>query len=253
MKPLVTLFLLLVAAGAGAHEDERLLQMIERLEARVTHLERQLGVQAGSTTQASATVAAASKAPASATPVAEAAAGGKLLTRYWLSKSTPFAGEPQAPLREGHMLPAAVFELDPKYYGERSGGLFDRHHDPSRYPVAALAIEGALLLPRGGEYRLVVKPTPPREVGGGGNVKVGVDIYVGGERRFSLSPTSKLAAHEMPIELPAGRQPLRIEIVSQSPGFGPAPTRTKVFIGLQPQGAIAPEPISKYLVPGGPQ
>lgn len=253
MKPLVTLFLLLVAAGAAAHEDKRLLQMIEQLEARVTHLERQLGVQAGSTTEASATVAAASKVPTSAAPVAEAAAGGKVLTRYWLSKSTPFAGEPQAPLREGYMVPGDVIELDPKYYGERPGGLFDRHHDPSRYPVAAVAIEGTLLLPSDGEYRLVVKPTPPREVGGSGNVKVGVDIYVGGERRFSLPPASKLAAHELALELPAGRQPLRIEIVSQSPGFGPAPTRTKVFIGLQLQGAIAPEPISKYLAPDGPQ
>lgn len=249
MKPLVTLFLLLVAAGAAAHEDERLLQMIERLDARVADLERQPGVRKGDATQASAAAAAADQAQSPA----DAADGGKLLTRYWLSKSTPFAGEPQAPLREGYMVPGALFELDPKYYGERAGGLFDRHHDPSRYPVAAVAIEGALLLPSGGEYRLVVKPTPPREVGGGGNVKVGVDIYVGGERRFSLPPTSKLAAHELALELPAGRQPLRIEIVSQSPGFGPAPTRTKVFIGLQPQGAIAPEPISTYLVQDGSQ
>lgn len=244
----LALLLLLVPPAVAAHNDEHVLEIIERLEARVEQLEKRLGIQAAPDMSHPEMASASGDGALRESVATDVTHSGVVSTRYWLSKTSPFEGKVQKPLREGLMALASLITLDPKHYGEKSSGLFDPHLDPSRFQVAALSIEGELLIKAGGSYRLVVKPTPPREVGGSGNVEVAVDVFVAGDRLFSMPPSPSLIARHKEITLPAGHLPLRIEIVSRSPGFGPSPTRSKVFIGLQAEEAIAPVPLNQYLV-----
>lgn len=248
----LTLFFLLFSGVVAAHDDESALKAIERLESRIERLEMRLGVQPDPEAPASTTEAVVpDRRERQAPEVAEAISPGLVSTRYWLLKTSPFEGETQTPLREGEMTLSEIIDLEPKHYGQESGGIFNPYLDPSRFPVAAVSIDGHLYIEKQGRYRLVIKPNPPREVGGAGNVQVSVDVTVAGERLFSLPPSASLVTREKEVVLPAGRLPLRVEVVSRSPGFGPSPTRAKVFIGLQAYGAIAPVPISSYVAPVG--
>lgn len=219
---------MLFPALVAAADEALLLERIERLEARIELLEQRLGADA---------------------PAEESERSGMVRTRYWLAQQSPFEDGAPRPLREGVMPLARIITLDPAAYGVEGGGLFSSYKDPSRFPVAALAIEGELLIKAAGRYRLVVKATPPREVGGAGNVEVGAALSLDGETVINLPPSLTLATRDKEITLPAGRVPLRLELLARSPGFGPSPTRTQVFIGLQAEGAIRPAPLSDFLAP----
>jgi hypothetical protein len=152
---------------AADTEIEALQQMIERLEQRIERLEAHSGLAA----------AADDKSRAEAVPRAgnklNAQGAARLMTRYWLSQQSAF-DPAEAPLREGRMALTMPIKLTPQHYGHSSAGLFDQHKDPSVYPLAVLEITGTLQLPVSGDYLLVVKPTPPREVGGAGNVQLSI-------------------------------------------------------------------------------
>lgn len=235
MMIVLILFLLLISADAMAHEDARLLQEIEQLKVRVERLEQQLG------------------ATDVAQPVEEvaqpaAARSGVASARYWLSSDPEFNWKSEPPLREGMTQLGEDIRFSPDVYGYQRSGLFDNHYNASSYPVAAVLIEGELMFHRGGTYTLTVKPTPPREVGGSGNTSVAIEIYVAGKRVLSQPFSTSLAAHQAELNISAGRQPLKIEIIARSPGFGPSPTKTLVKVSLQAEGEIAPRPLSDYLV-----
>jgi hypothetical protein len=217
-----------------AEGDEQLWQAIEQLKMRIDRLEAKNGI------------AEEPKQPAPAEKSA-ATASGKVYTRYWLSKNAAFDGKSEQPMREGLMLLDSVIKLDPEIYGYKSRGFFDDHNDPSLFPVAAVSIEGELDIRQGGLYQLVVKPTPPREVGGAGNVEVSLEVTIGDDKVFTMPFSIKLASHEKEVRIKAGRQPFRVKVLARSPGFGPSPTRAKVYIGLQAKGEITPNPIGFYL------
>lgn len=233
----IVLLLLITTASVTvfAEGDKQLWQAIEELKMRIEQLEAKAGV---------------AEEPKKAAPAENlsSTASGKVYTRYWLSKNAAFDGKSEEPMREGLMLLDSVIKLDPQLYGYKSKGFFDDHNDPSLFPVAAVSIEGELDIKQGGLYQLVVKPTPPREVGGAGNVEVSIEVAIGGEKLLTMPFSIKLASHQKEVRIKAGRQPLRIKILARSPGIGPSPTRTRVYIGLQAEGEITSYPIKSYLV-----
>lgn len=228
----------LVSLAADA-DIERLQQMIERLEQRIDRLEAQSGI-----------IEAADQKDRSE-PAADLQneiklnRSAQIMTRYWLSQQSVF--DPvESPLREGRMALTMPIKLKPQHYGYRSAGMFDQYKDPSVYPLAVLIINGTLQLPAG-DYLLVAKPTPPREVGGAGNVQVAIELRIGGELVYQMPYSKSLASRQHPLTLPGGTQPVELRISARSPGFGPSPTGTEVYLGLQAEGEISPTPLSVYL------
>lgn len=234
--------LLMFSTSVMAHDDQRLWETIEQLKQRIERLEKKAGLADKSQPSEDGQTAASAGT--------EMAASAAAFSRYWLSPNSDFEASAEAPLREGLMALGPVIKLNPEDYGYRYSGFFDERSDPSRYPVAAVSIEGELLIAQSGTYQLVIKPTPPREVGGAGNVEIAVEISIGGENVLKLPFSDSLATQQKEIEIMAGRQPLKINIVARSPGFGPSPTRALVYIGLQAGNDIASSPIKFYLVPG---
>lgn len=238
IRIILLLLLSTTALGATAQDDKQLWDAIEKLKMRIERLESEAGLADG---QKKTAVAEKIRSNTSA----------MVFTRYWLSKNAAFDGRSEAPLREGLMSLDSMIKLKPELYGYKSSGLFDERTDPSIFPVAAVSIEGVLMIENSGLYQLIIKPTPPREVGGAGNVEVSVEVSIGGEKLFIMPFSKSLASQQKEISITAGRQPLLVKILARSPGFGPSPTRTEVYIGLQTAGEIAPLPIMSYLAGGG--
>lgn len=228
-KRLVLLFMALPLAAYG-HDEGQLQQRLDELEIRVKNLEQRLLV--------------------SDTRPKEAEFGYAEVN-YWLGKSSAFEGKAEAPLRSGRMKLGNDILLRPAEYGDSksSASAFSDSTDPSLYPVVSLSVEGLLRMPSAAEYTMTFKPTPPREVGGAGNVQLAFKLYLADKLVFSQAYSSTLAPSSMTVALADGDTPLRMEIIAKSPGFGPSPTRGRVFIGLQGPGAVKPEPISKFLLP----
>lgn len=226
---LLLLFMVLPLAAYG-HDEGQLQQRLGELELRVKNLEQRLLV--------------------SETRPKEVEFGYADV-KYWLGKSSAFKGKVEAALRSGRMKLGDDILLRPKEYGdsESSASAFPESTDPSLYPVVSLSIEGLLRLPQAADYTFTLKPTPPREVGGSGNVQLAFNLYLADKLVFSQDYSSTLAPSSKTVALEAGDIPLRMEVIAQSPGFGPSPTRGRVFVGLQGPGAIKPEPISKFLLP----
>lgn len=244
MRPkLLSGFLLLALSfsiQAADTDTERLQQMIERLEQRIERLEAHSGITASDNQQKPAVPLQNSQRDNGISR------DNRLMTRYWLSQQSEFdPAEP--PLREGRMALTMPIKLTPQHYGHSSAGLFDQHKDPSMYPLAALIITGTLQLPKSGDYLLVVKPTPPREVGGAGNVQVSIELRIGGELVYRMPYSKSLASRQQQLRLQGGAQSVELRILARSPGFGPSPTGTEVYLGLQAEGEISPTPISAYL------
>jgi len=218
----IIIFLLLssIPLVSLAVDDEQMWREIEQLKQRIERLEAEAGIVG---------VEKEAAAVEQSLPVKS----GKVYTRYWLSKNAAFDSRTEAPMREGLMSLEEVIKLDPKVYGYKSSVFFDKHDDPSLFPVAAVSIEGELEIRRSGSYQLTIKPTPPREVGGAGNVEVYLEVAIGDEKPFTMPFSKKLASQNKEVRLKAGRQPLSIKVLARSPGFGPSPTRTHVYIGLQ--------------------
>lgn len=237
----IVLLLFFSTSSVMAEDDQRLWEAIEQLKQRIERLETNAGLADKSLPAEAAQTAAIDNS--------EMAASATAFSRYWLSPNSDFDASAEAPLREGRMPLGPVIKLNPEDYGYRYSGFFDERSDPSRYPVAAVSIEGELMIAQSGPYQLIIKPTPPREVGGAGNVEIAVEISIGGENMLALAFTDSLSTQQKEIEIMAGRQPLKINIVARSPGFGPSPTRSLVYVGLQAENDIASSPIKSYLVP----
>lgn len=231
------MLLLLFSTTAMAQDDQRLWETIEQLKQRIERLEANAGLVDNPRKKVTA-------------ESSEMAALATVLTRYWLSENSAFEASAEAPIREGLMPLGSVIKLNPGYYGHTSNGYFDERTDPSRYPVAAVSIEGALMIEQSGLYQLIIKPTPPREVGGAGNVEMSIEVSIDGKKVFTLPYSDSLASQQKEVKIMAGRQPLKINVLARSPGFGPSPTRAIVYIGLQSESDIASSPIKSYLVLG---
>jgi len=228
------------ASLAADTDTERLQQVIERLEQRIERLEVHNGIATPQGNQGQHESAQHIRN--------KSHAGGstRLSTRYWLLQQSVFdPAEP--PLREGLMALTMPIKLTPQHYGQRSSGMFDQHKDPSVYPLAVVAITGTLQLPQTGDYLLVIKPTPPREVGGAGNVQVSIELRIGDELVYQMPYSKSLASRQKQLKLQGSAQPVELRILSRSPGFGPSPTGSEVYLGLQAEGEISPTPISAYL------
>ncbi len=231
---LVALLAVLTLPGSVlAHEDAALRQALQRLEARVQLLEARVGATPGS---------------APAEPAPARAARGEVAVRYWLGRDDPFTTEPTPPvLRQGRHTLAAQFELSPAHFGHQSSGVFDPLQDSSSYPLAALAIDAQLHVAASGDYQLVLHATPPREVGGAGQVSVALALWLDGVEVARLAPSSGLAPRSVPLQLSAGSSRLRLTLVARSPGFGPSPTQTRIEIGLRGVDALTPTPLAQLL------
>jgi hypothetical protein len=234
LRIVCVLLLTTVSLAAFAEDGEQLWQAIEQLQMRIERLEAKTGI-------------AVEQNETAPVDKHETMTAGKVYTRYWLSKNARFDENSEAPVQQGLMSLGKTIKLDPKIYGYNSSGFFDRHKDPSLFPVAAVIIEGELDIKQGGIYQLTVKPTPPREVGGAGNVEVSVEVALDGDKLFTMPFSKSLASHQNEVRIKAGRQPFRIRIVARSPGFGPSPTRTVVYIGLQAEAEITSYPVNAYL------
>ena len=235
----VVCFLLLttVSMASVAENDEQVRQEIEQLKLRIEQLE----AEAGSADEQKE--AAPAEKPVNTAPA-------KVYTRYWLSKNQTFDEKSEPPMLEGLMSLDAEIKLNPKKYGYKSRWFFDKHKDPSLYPVAAISIEGELDIKQSGKYQLTVKPTPPREVGGAGNVEISIEITIDGKMVFSMPFSKRLASQLKEVQIRSGRQPFQIKILARSPGFGPSPTKAAVYIGLQSEEEITSQPINTYLAIG---
>jgi hypothetical protein len=228
MKILIVFLLLLLPTLVSAQDNQQLINRIEQLEARIQRLESKLGLDAENQQQQ------------------QQQAQGLVSARYWISPDADFEQLP--PLRQGLMTLPQTISLAPAQFGYQSEGMFDEIKDVSRNPVVAAYIDGTLKIEKSANYQLMVKPTPPREVGGSGNVKLSVRIRLDDKQVLNLPASSRLSPSQQQIWLQAGNIPIHIEIVAQSPGFGPSPSGSKVFIGLQSADAISPVPISNLLV-----
>ncbi|MCW9089063.1 MAG: hypothetical protein OQK54_06000 [Gammaproteobacteria bacterium] len=213
-------------------------QKIEQLERRIEALEKHT---LGQSVQPEKTTVAAA-------PVQEQ---GYARVNYWLGRDAAFGDNATAPLAQGKMRLDSEILLRPQLYvsDKNTGGVFSEYHDSSLYPVASLQIEGVLDMPQAGDYTLTIKATPPREVGGSGNVKMAVRLYLDGELIYTRPYSSSLSPSTETIPLAAGETTLRLEVVALSPGFGPSPTRARLFVGLHGSDAVSPEPLSRYLLP----
>lgn len=241
---LVSFVLALPTICQAADTDvERLQQMVERLEQRIERLEAQSGMATTGNQKNHTRTAQNNQAND------KMSRDARLMTRYWLLQQSEFDHE-KPPLREGRMALTMPIKLSPQHYGYRSAGMFDQHKDPSVYPLAALMITGTLQLPQAGDYLLVVKPTPPREVGGAGNVQVSIELRIDDELVYRMPYSKSLASRQHSLSLPAVSQSVELRILARSPGFGPSPTGTEVYLGLQAEGEISPTPISDYLQQG---
>jgi hypothetical protein len=229
------ILLLLFSTSAMAHSDQQLWEAIAELKARIERLEADAGI-----------VGEQKKIVAAVNP--GFTRSGAALTHYWLSQNQQFDWNSEAPLREGLMQLDSTIKLSPELYGYQRSGVFDKRYDSSLYPVAAVLIEGDLMIERGGVYQLIVRPTPPREVAGAGNVEVSIDVSIAGKNIFAMPFSMSLSARQAEVNLLAGRQPLKVKIIARSPGFGPSPTKTLVYIGLQAEGEITSAPLNSYLV-----
>jgi len=226
---------------AADTDTERLQQMIERLEQRIERLEVHNGIASPADSQGQ------QHEPAQHIRNKSHVDGStRLSTRYWLLQQSDF-NPAEPPLREGRMALTMPIKLTPQHYGQRSSGMFDQHKDPSVYPLAVVAITGTLQLPQTGDYLLVVKPTPPREVGGAGNVQVSIELRIGDELVYQMPYSKSLASRQQQLKLQGDAQSVELRILSRSPGFGPSPTGSEVYVGLQAEGEISPTPINAYL------
>ena len=218
------LFILALPVASIAEGTGHLLQMIEGLQQRIERLEAHTGIVS---TQDDAANAEPVKIVRSENNVN---GSGRVMTRYWLSQQSEF-NPAEPPLREGRMVLTMPVKLKPQQYGYSSTGMFDKHKDPSVYPLAVLIIKGELQMSQAGDYLLVVKPTPPREVGGAGNVQVSIELRIGNELVYRMPYSKSLSRRQQRLSLQSGNQPMELRIVTRPPGFGPRQTGTEVYLG----------------------
>ncbi|MCW8934973.1 MAG: hypothetical protein OQK98_09630 [Gammaproteobacteria bacterium] len=241
----LAVFILALPVASIAADMDSLQQMIQRLEQRIERLESHAGIVSAKD-EASRSEVIQAEALQKSTGDRKDNRSARVKTRYWLSQQSEFDST-EPPLREGRMSLTMPVSLKPQNYGYSSSGMFDKHKDPSLYPLAALIIDAELKLPQTADYLLVVKSTPPREVGGAGNVQVSIELRIGGELVYQMPYSKSLASRQHRLHLQGGIQSMELRIFARSPGFGPSQTGTRVYLGLQAEGEISPSSISAYL------
>lgn len=230
MKKYILPFILSLTTPGMAVASTTLEKRLEQLEKRVLLLEQQLGgqKQGGNASRKISDV-------------------GYIQLRYWLGNQESFPARDTSPRASGKFKLGSDFYFHPRTYNIEDDSMFSHFDDPSRFPLVTLNVDGTLLPPTAGTYQLLVKPTPPREVGGSGNVELSIDIYVDNRRIFTQDFSSTLRPTTIQLELPEHAVSFRMEAIARSPGFGPSPTRAKIFVGLQGNNTATPEPIANYL------
>ncbi|MCW9047483.1 MAG: hypothetical protein OQK46_05330 [Gammaproteobacteria bacterium] len=242
---LSAIFILALPVASLAADVDSLQKMIQSLEQRIERLESHTGIVSAKD-EANRSEVLQAEVLEKSTGEIKNNRSARVKTRYWLLPQAEFDST-EAPLREGRMSLNMPILLKPQNYGYSSSGMFDKYKDPSLYPLAALIINAELKLPQTADYLLVVKSTPPREVGGAGNVQVSIELRIGGELVYQMPYSKSLASRQHRLHLQGGVQSMELRIFARSPGFGPSQTGTKVYMGLQAEGEISPSPISAYL------
>jgi len=223
------LFILALPVASIAEGTGHLLQMIEGLQQRIERLEAHTGIVS---TQDDAANAEPVKIVRSENNVN---GSGRVLTLSWLSQHSDFIpAEP--PLREGRMVLTMPVKLKPQQYGYSSTGMFDKHKDPSVYPLAVLIIKGELQMSQAGDYLLVVKPTPPREVGGAGNVQVSIELRIGNELVYRMPYSKSLSRRQHRLCLQRGNPPMELRIVITLSRIWASPDRNRGVSGVACRG-----------------
>lgn len=230
MKKYILLFSLYFPTQGLATADLSLEARLEQLEKRVMLLEQKLNSETH-------------REKVSANIVDK----GYVHLLYWLGNQKTFPTHKSSPMVSGKFKLSKEFYFNPDTYNVANDSMFSHFDDPGRYPIVALNIEGTLLPPMEGNYQLTLKPTPPREVGGAGNVEMSIHIYVDNKLVLAQDFSSTLRPTTIQLQLPESPVGFRMEAVARSPGFGPPPTKAKIFIGLQENNSATPEPIGNYL------
>lgn len=243
---------LLAAGPASASELE---QRLEQLEAEVQSLRQQLREEREAADDAPP-AAGAEESPASAgsgpsdtqDAVVPAIDTGEVRVRYFL-ESQPLQDHPPdgEPLAAGLVAFEGAFVMDPVRYGAPPRGLLDRYADPSVHRAAGLLLEGTLDIPEGGLHRLQFSPKPAREGGSSVVNEMIVRFEVAGEEIVAMDGVRSWRSQSFERELPAGRHPFRLWVVSNSPGYGPAPTDSRLDIGVQMPGRAEVTPLRRLM------
>lgn len=191
-------------------------------------------------------------------PDADAAAdppavSGEVRARYYLEPQPLQARPPEAePLAAGLVGLEGALVMDPVRYGAASRGLLDRYTDPSVHRAAGLLLEGRVDIPESGHYRLQFSPKPAREGGSPVTNTMIVRLEVDGEEIVAMDDVRSWRAQTFERELDAGQPPFRLWVVSNSPGYGPSPTATRLDIHLQMPGRAELTPLHRLALPPAP-
>ena len=133
--------------------------------------------------------------------------------------------------------------FQPRDYGLETGGLFSEYDDPSLYPAVAVNLAGQWRIGQAGVYRLVVRPKPSREGASAVRGTMIFSVRVDGRAVIPETRTQSWRKHEREVELSAGSHRVEIDALARSPGFGPSPTDSQLWIGVRGPGEAAPRPL----------
>lgn len=246
MKTYLYCLFLFSPLACAASADNALLQRIEQLERRVEALEQQNTAQQ---VKVPTTPTPALTSRTKPQPIVVESGTGYASVRYWLG-DTPISPEnDERPVISGRMRIPETLVFRPDVFGVRSDqhGWFSSYKDASSYPVVSLYVDAHLELPEPGQYQLYIKPTPPREVGGSGNVEMAIQISIDGEQVFNQDYSPTLAPSRVKLVTATGNPRFQLRAIARSPGFGPSPTKAQLYIGLQGEGVVGDEPIAHFL------
>jgi hypothetical protein len=260
--------LLLATPGVSSEVEQRL----ERLEAEIQALREQLRQSGTPTGPSSISPPAAGAVNSAATPTSRPPAtpappsaptvgmlplggAGSALGRYFLV-SEPLTVVPPsvAPMAEGLLALEGDLRLDPARYGAADQGVFayHRYRDASLYRAAGLALEGELQVPTAGPHRFVIAPKPARE-GGGSPVtnEMTLILRVAGQPLIDLRELRGWRNQTITVDLPAGRHPFTLWVVSNSPGYGPSPIDSRLVLGVVMPGRAEVTPLTRLMLAPG--
>ena len=242
----ILLSAVLLAAVPVSAAEPPLEERLELLEAEIQSLRQQLSEERQADDATPPEVE-------SVEPGRPDAVTGEVRARYYLDAQPLQAHPPDGePLAAGLVSLDGPLVMDPVRYGAAPGGLLGRYTDPSVHRAAGLLLEGRVDIPESGHYRLQFSPKPAREGGSPVTNTMIVRLEVDGEEIVAMDDVRSWRAQTFERELDAGRHPFRLWVVSNSPGYGPSPTATRLDIHLQMPGRAELTPLHRFTLPPAP-
>jgi len=256
LQPMLLSVGLSLLLGAHPAMSSDLGERIDKLEAELQQLRKELGKQDGARSDGPGGAGVTSSVPAQ--PQAAARSGspspttfaGEARVSYYMGPEPFTSVAPDlAPMITGFQALSSDIRLDPAQYGVVQQSILPRYRDHSRYRAVGLLVEGYMEIPQTGPHRFIVAPKPARE-GGGSPVtnEMIVHLEVGAEPVFDLH-VSSWRNHDISRELKAGRYPFRLWVASNSPGYGPAAIDSRLELGVIMPGRAERVPLSRIVFP----